>query len=616
MPRAITVLLALGLVMARPTAGHGQTTTPDGYGLAKKADLYSGVEYVKLANPKGPVVAHVAHVLPGAPVDLQVVNANDRISASAQDLETTSSMCRRVHCIAGVNGDFHKFGVPAGAVIAGGRMLRSPDPDRPQLTVTKDGRLVAGAFPWTATVTSGNGHQLPVSTVNVAPPADGLAVFTAEYGPVTDESSRVELVVRAPGIGALNQRTYLELVSLRTGPGPIPAHGAVLAGDGSAGQQLREMWAKRQSSTAPARLQVSSPVDASVSLGVEPVVLRDGKRALPWRDPNVINPRQPHTLVGWNKEGHVYLIAVDGRQAASEGVNMAEAADFLQTLGVTDAVSLDGGGGTVFVADGSVWNRPSDNDPARPGQYMERGAPNAFVIMARPGAPTPSGASPGPAAKREPAPGQIRPFSAVPEPPDGAAHGSPTGPTASPENLAGSGDGGALPVDLPHGVGELADGELLVGPAAAGSAHGTRGRATLSIDGTDQPADPVDEGRTPAAQGDAEGERKRDGSDRAGADSPQVTLAMAGKPSDRDSSGDERTLANALRAALAAALAGGVVWGNRRPAKKSSETTDRFREVQPAVVLMLDPALLTSASYRPRPCFDPTGTASRPRAMA
>ena len=125
-------------------------------------------------------------------------------------------------------------------------------------------------------------------------------------------------------------------------------------------------------------------------------MLRDSKRALPWRDPNIINPRQPHTLVGWNKAGDIYLVAVDGRQPGSDGVTMAEAADFLLDLGVTDAVSLDGGGGTTFVAGGTVWNRPSDNDPARPTEYEERAGTNALVVTSRPGAPLPPAAPPPP----------------------------------------------------------------------------------------------------------------------------------------------------------------------------------------------------------------------------
>jgi hypothetical protein len=179
----------------------------------------------------------------------------------------------------------------------------------------------------------------------------------------------------------------------------------VLSADGLAAQQLRDLWTRLQNGPRRAQLSVSSPVDARLSLGADPVVLRDSRRALPWRDPNLAYPRQPHTLVGWNKAGETYLVAVDGRQPASTGMTMAEAADFLLALGATDAVNLDGGGGTTFVAGGSVWNRPSDNDPVRPAEYEERGTANAFVVMARPGAPQPPAAPPAP----KPAPRRAAP---------------------------------------------------------------------------------------------------------------------------------------------------------------------------------------------------------------
>jgi hypothetical protein len=204
----------------------------------------------------------------------------------------------------------------------------------------------------------------------------------------------------------------------------------VLSGDGTAGQQLLALWARvqRKVLSARAELRVESPVDAKVSIGADPVVLRDGKRALPWSDPNIANYRQPHTLVGWNKAGETFLVAVDGRQQASAGLNLAQAADFLVSLGVTDAVNLDGGGGTVFTAGGVVWNRPSDNQPSDPTRYIERGAVNAFAVMARGGAPLPPPSPPPPVAVSTVPPGPGPGPGTLPHP--GTTPG-PSAPTAS-----------------------------------------------------------------------------------------------------------------------------------------------------------------------------------------
>ena len=434
MRRATGALLSLALMLVGATAAMSQSGTPDGYNVVARSELADGVEYLKLTRSGPAEVAHVAHVAPGAPVDLRVVNAGDKLSAGPSDLETTSSMCRREHCVVGVNGDFHINGVPAGAAVAGGRMLHSPDPGRPQLTVTADGRLVAGPLPWSGSFTFADGTAIPVATVNAAPPAGGLALFTPDYGGATGASGRTELVVRAVrgSVGALNQPADVEPRAVRSGAGPIPPDGAVLSADGAAADQLQAAWARRPNGAGSrARLAVTSPVSAEESLGAYPVVLRDGKRALPWNDPNLIYPRQPHTLVGWNDTGDVYLVAVDGRQTAAEGLTMAEAADFLVGLGVTDAVNLDGGGGTTFVTNGSVLNRPSDNDPAHPAQYTERGAANAFVVVARPAAAPPPPPSSMHALEAKPSPSPSAsptPTDAGGSPEPGWSATSPTGP--------------------------------------------------------------------------------------------------------------------------------------------------------------------------------------------
>jgi hypothetical protein len=360
--------------------------------VAARNEITNGVEYLQLTRNAPDEVAHVAHIAPGAPVDLRVVNASNKLPTGPGDLETTSSMCRRAHCAVGVNGDFHINGVPQGGVVTSGRMLHSPDPGLPQLTVTRDGQLVAGPLAWTGSFTFADNTPMPVATINADPPAGALALFTPEFGGDTPPSNRTELVVRTVhgSLGMLNQPADVELRAVRSGAGPIPDDGAVLSADGDAAQKLLTAWGRKANGAGSrGRLSVGSPVNAAESIGAYPVVLKDGKRATPWRDPNLVNPRQPHTLVGWNDAGDVYLVAVDGRQDRAEGLTMAEAADFLVGLGVTDAVNLDGGGGTTFVTDGSVVNRPSDSDPTRPAQYVERGAANAFVVIARPAAPAP-----------------------------------------------------------------------------------------------------------------------------------------------------------------------------------------------------------------------------------
>ncbi|HVW33514.1 MAG TPA: phosphodiester glycosidase family protein, partial [Acidimicrobiia bacterium] len=404
MRRATGAGLSLVLLVGATAATASSSATPKGYSVVSRSELGPGVEYTTLGQAKPAVVAHVAHVLPGAPVDLRVFAAHDKLSTGPGDLETPSSICGRQHCVVGVNGDFHDNGVPVGGMVSGGRMVQSPDPGRPQLSITTSGQLTAGIFPWSGALTLADGTAVPIDAVNTAPPPGGLALFTPDYGGATPPSGRAELVVGTHGaVAALNRTTNLDLRGLRTGAGSIPGDGAVLSGDGAAASQLSAAWSRKQSggpAAARARMVINSPVAAAASLGAYPIVLHDGKKATPYgTDPNLIRPLQPHTLVAWNPAGDVYLVAVDGRQLSSVGLTMDQAADFLLGLGATEAVNLDGGGGTTMVQGDTVVNRPSDPDPAHPGGYFQRGATNVLAVIARP-APAPTTA-----------PGSIKPLS-------------------------------------------------------------------------------------------------------------------------------------------------------------------------------------------------------------
>lgn len=92
---------------------------------------------------------------------------------------------------------------------------------------------------------------------------------------------------------------------------------------------------------------------------------------------NFMTARHPRTLVATNADRSlVWLVTIDGRQEASLGMSFAEMADFLLTLGATDALNLDGGGSTAMVIDGEVVNRPSDITG-------ERAVANALLLVER-----------------------------------------------------------------------------------------------------------------------------------------------------------------------------------------------------------------------------------------
>jgi len=104
-----------------------------------------------------------------------------------------------------------------------------------------------------------------------------------------------------------------------------------------------------------------------------PLLLINGtKTSLP--DIKFVTDRHPRTLL-CTTENDILFIAVDGRSSKAEGMNLIEAQDFLISLGVVDAINLDGGGSTTLWIKGEgVINNPSDLTGERP-------VSNAFLIV-------------------------------------------------------------------------------------------------------------------------------------------------------------------------------------------------------------------------------------------
>ena len=94
-------------------------------------------------------------------------------------------------------------------------------------------------------------------------------------------------------------------------------------------------------------------------------MLLTGGQLIPDLDDAEVHPR---SAIGYARNGrYLYLVVVDGRQPIySEGMTLAELAEFMQSLGVQYAMNLDGGGSSTLVVEGTdgkprILNSPIDN---------------------------------------------------------------------------------------------------------------------------------------------------------------------------------------------------------------------------------------------------------------
>ncbi len=78
------------------------------------------------------------------------------------------------------------------------------------------------------------------------------------------------------------------------------------------------------------------------------------------------NKRHPRTCLCMNKNDIIF-ITIDGRQKEAQGMNLVEVQQFLQSIGCTDAINLDGGGSTtMWMKNKGIINHPSDKAGERP----------------------------------------------------------------------------------------------------------------------------------------------------------------------------------------------------------------------------------------------------------
>ena len=73
----------------------------------------------------------------------------------------------------------------------------------------------------------------------------------------------------------------------------------------------------------------------------------------------------PRTAAGYTDTGDLILLVVDGRQAASRGVDLLELATIMRDIGCVEALNLDGGGSSTLVVNGTLINCPAGGDYQR-----------------------------------------------------------------------------------------------------------------------------------------------------------------------------------------------------------------------------------------------------------
>lgn len=93
-----------------------------------------------------------------------------------------------------------------------------------------------------------------------------------------------------------------------------------------------------------------------------PVLLEDGSISVTKNEEvGMAMASNPRTAIGYLGKNHYVFVVSDGRTSESAGLSLYELASFMNSLGVSDAYNLDGGGSSTMVFKGEVINTPTTN---------------------------------------------------------------------------------------------------------------------------------------------------------------------------------------------------------------------------------------------------------------
>jgi hypothetical protein len=361
------LLITFGVLMAAAAAplvpARAQTPVPpaSGWQISARVGSPSGLDSFAVTRWDPLARGRVASIGRDQLPRLRSVLSSERLTGGGGGRETTSALCRRLHCHAAANGDRWELqgieaGRPVGAVAIQQELITTQNVPYGHLLIGDDGAMVGTIEGLPLTPEAESGDRTVPLRVNRLPGVDETSLINDRYGTTTNTPpDTVEYVLEAT-VSDDAGRVLLPRTRRTGGNGPIPPGHVVMAGRGEGAVALLDAFWHEAVTTGEARYRAGLNGFREI-IGGSPLLMAGSTYAFPTGSGD---GRQPRTTIGWNSE-RVWLVTVDGRQPGwSNGLTLIETAQLLRWLGATDALNLDGGGSTAMIDHGRLANRPSD----------------------------------------------------------------------------------------------------------------------------------------------------------------------------------------------------------------------------------------------------------------
>jgi hypothetical protein len=373
------------LVPVAPSAPQAQT------GMAWEKPIAPGLVYRMEIDRQTPRQIHALRLTPTSPGlrwQAQLAGQTVEEEGTMKGRLTPSDFAAKEGALAVVNGDFFSFdhGAPIGMTVRGGQLLNSPARARAIFAWGANGSAVGFGAVRASLAVPGR-EPASLDAVNQPIGDNGLVLYTAAQGRLVPPPGATLVALDVPNV-IWSPRTSVKasVASVSVDPAPltVPEGRAYLMATGTRRAALDNL---RVDQTVTVRLETPG-LDWDKfenAIGGGPYLLRDGKVAIDAAEEGFnatfSTKRHPRTAIGRTVDGDVWIVAIDGRQAHSDGATLEETAQILRRLGCVDAINLDGGGSTALNVRGLTVNHPSD--------AKERPVANGIVIFGpKPAAPT------------------------------------------------------------------------------------------------------------------------------------------------------------------------------------------------------------------------------------
>lgn len=298
-------------------------------------------------------------------------------SPEMDKLTTVRNLAASSGAVAAVNASFFNYtgsakGSVIGPMIKNGQVVSANSffnynhQQMASLSIDYANQVLMSIFKTDVFLLLPDGNKIRASQFNKASPNkyEDITIYTSLWSKMSPGSSEtypdITEIVVSNGI----------VSDIRTGQSSveIPDDGFVIVSRGKQANTLLSLY----KTGSPAGYEVIASPDLTnlkMSVTGSSIILENGNivETYSHNDPSINSRRHPRTLAGTTKDGKtLILVTVDGRQNASIGVTLKEAAQLMLELGSYNAINLDGGGSATMAArelaseNIGLINKPSD----------------------------------------------------------------------------------------------------------------------------------------------------------------------------------------------------------------------------------------------------------------